>query len=149
MTGTPVSTDLQAVFQKASASRPSRKRKRQAPFSLRLTSEERTRLEQDAGETPLATYIKFRLFNNVPELTRPRSIARRPNAETQLIAKLLAALGSARLANNLNQLAKAANTGSLPVTPETETELREACEAVQAMRCDLVSALGLRTESRS
>lgn len=33
------------------------------------------------------------------------------------------------------------NTGSLPVTPETEQDLVEACVAIQEMRRDLLYAL--------
>ena len=47
-----------------------------------------------------------------------------------------------KYAKNLNQLAKAVNTGSLPVTPETEADLKEACRDVAAMRADLMRALG-------
>lgn len=139
---------ISGIFAASAAPRPFKRRKRLAPFSLRLTLDERARLEQEAGETPLATYIKFRLFNNVPELSRPRG-NKRPASDVQLIAKLLAALGEARLANNLNQLAKAANMGTLDVRPETEKELMAACEEVRAMRRDLIAALGLKAESRA
>jgi hypothetical protein len=55
---------------------------------------------------------------------------------------VLGALGKSRLAGNLNQLAKAVNTGSLPATPETEAELKEACREISALRADLLRALG-------
>lgn len=128
---------------------PIPRRKRPAPFSLRLTKNERARLEQDAGETPLATYIKFRLFNGLPDLAtyRVRRPSGRSATDTQLIAKLLAALGEARLANNLNQLAKAANMGTLDVSKDTEKELLAACAEVRAIRADLVAALGLKGSS--
>jgi hypothetical protein len=51
-------------------------------------------------------------------------------------------LGASRLSSNLNQLAKAVNTGSLPVSPEVEAELMEACQEVQELRADLLRALG-------
>lgn len=137
---------LSGAFTASAHHRPIGRRKRPAPFSLRLTQDERARLEQEAGETPLATYIKFRLFNNLPELTRPRGSGKRPALETQLIAKLLAALGEARLANNLNQLAKAANMGTLDVSKDTEKELLAACAEVHAMRADLIAALGLKAQ---
>ena len=54
---------------------------------------------------------------------------------------MLAELGKSRLASNLNQLAKAANTGSLPVSPETEQALVQACEDVRRMRHALPAAL--------
>ena len=138
---------LTGTFAASAEPRRTKRRKRPAPFSLRLTQEERARLEQDAGETPLATYIKFRLFNGLPELStyRLRRPGGRPATDTQLIAKLLAALGEARLANNLNQLAKHANMGTLDVSPDTEKELLAACAEVHAMRRDLVAALGLKS----
>ena len=46
--------------------------------------------------------------------------------EDKALAQLLGELDRARLANNLNQFAKAANTGSLPITPETEKALKTA-----------------------
>lgn len=36
---------------------------------MRLTPAERVRLEREAGETPLTTYIKLRLFNKLPPLS--------------------------------------------------------------------------------
>lgn len=62
--------------------------------------------------------------------------------------RVLAALGQSRIANNVNQLAKAVNIGTLPVTPETEQDIGEACSAVKAMRADLMRALGLSGEKR-
>lgn len=152
-------SDLAKAFQAVSIAQPGvdhptsgkparKKRKRLAPFSLRLTANERAKLEQaaKAAGMALAAYIKLRLFNNLPPLDTlpPSRPGGRPATDTQLIAKLLAALGEARLSQNLNQLAKAVNMGALPVTPETEAELVAACADVRAMRADLVSALGLR-----
>ena len=78
--------------------------------------------------------------------TRPFSI-RLTDAERCLLldraGRVLAALGQSRIASNLNQLAKAVNIGVLPVTPETEADMSEACAAVSAMRADLMRALGL------
>lgn len=107
------------------------------------------RLEREAGETPLATYIKFRLFNSLPPLETfaPAAVqGGRPATDIHLIAKLLAALGDSRIASNLNQLAKHANMGNLPLYPEAESDLREACAAVRSMRRDLVNALGLKAK---
>lgn len=111
-----------------------------APFSLRLTFEERAMLEQAAGDMPLGAYIRAELFRG--RKTRRRRPHKRPVKDHQALGQLLGQLGSARIANNLNQLAKAANTGSLPVTPETEKALREACAEVQQMRTLLMRALG-------
>ena len=60
---------ISRIFEQAAASsQPRAKRKRAAPFSLRLTLEELAKLEQaaQAAGLALATYIKLRLFNNLP-----------------------------------------------------------------------------------
>lgn len=115
--------------------------KKPTPFSLRLSFDERARLEQDASGMALGAYIRDRLFGDdvAPRQTRGHF----PVKDYAALGRVLAALGQSRLSNNLNQIAKAVNTGSLPVTPETEADLRQACKDVQAMRRDLLIALGL------
>ena len=76
---------------------------------------------------------------------RPRKLKyRSPIQNERVLSGLLAELGASRLASNLNQIAKASNSGSLPVTPETEQALQEACEGIQFMRETLVKGMGLR-----
>lgn len=124
------------IEQKSRSSR----RRRPAPFSLRLTAQERAVLEQAAGEMSLGTYIRHKLFDGD---IRPRPPRRRyPVKDHAALGQVLGALGRSRLSSNLNQLAKAAHGGALPVTPELEEELREACAAIRRMRDDLMRALG-------
>lgn len=111
------------------------------PFSLRLTFEERARLLDLAGGAPLGAYIRERLLTDVVSARRAR---KSPVRDGEALAKVLACLGQSRLSSNLNQLAKAVNTGSLPVTPETEQSLVAACEEVRQMRQALIAALGLQ-----
>ncbi|MFZ1727813.1 MAG: hypothetical protein WBO29_17065 [Albidovulum sp.] len=110
------------------------------PFSLRLSFDERGLLEHDAAGQALGAYIRERLFGEdvTPRTTRGKF----PIKDQAALGRVLGALGASRLSANLNQLAKAVNTGSLPVTPETEEELRKACAAVIAMREDILNALG-------
>lgn len=118
--------------------------KKSSPFSLRLSFEERARLEREAGNLPLGAYIKLKALSGAPVpayQTRSSRAVRDPEA----LGQLLALLGKARLANNLNQLAHAANTGSLPVTPDTLSAIRDACAEVAFMRQELLRALGLRS----
>ena len=116
------------------------KRKYPPPFSLRLTLEERARLEAEAGDLPLGAYIRERLLGDdvAPRTRRGNS----PVKDKEALGRVMGALGATRLSANLNQLAKAVNTGSLPVTPETEAELQEACRKIADMRADLLRALG-------
>ncbi len=117
-----------------------RKPKYPPPFSLRLTYEERAWLEADARGRPLGTYIRERLFGDD---ARPRAKqGNSPVGDPEALGRVLGALGQSRLASNLNQLAKAVNTGSLPVTPETEADLQAACRAVADLPAELLRALG-------
>ena len=110
------------------------------PFSIRFTFEERARLDVERGNRPLSAYIRERLFGDdaAPRKRRGNS----PVKDTEALGRVLGALGQSRLSSNLNQLAKAVNTGSLPVTPETEADLKEACREVADLRADLLRALG-------
>lgn len=67
----------------------------------------------------------------------------------EALAQAFDLLGSLRLADNLNQLARAANLGALPLPQEIEDEVIATCAAVQAIRMDLMRALGCESEARS
>ncbi|MFY0310864.1 hypothetical protein ACFMBG_13310 [Leisingera sp. D0M16] len=130
--------DFSAVAQAGSGK--TGKKKYPPPFSLRLTYEERARLDQAAAGKPLGAYIREQLLgdNAAPR----KKSGQRPVQDQEALGRVLGALGRSRLSSNLNQLARAVNTGSLPVTDETEADLREACRAVKALRADLLQALG-------
>jgi len=101
----------------------------------------RARRAKSPGNMPLGAYIRFRLLENAES---PRRSRRQPIKNEQALAKVLGELGKAKLANNLNQLAKAANLGSLPAGPETEQAIVEACQDIRRMREALMLALGMR-----
>jgi hypothetical protein len=114
------------------------KSRRPSPFSLRLSADERTRLLRDAGDVPLGSYIKAKLFDS----TAPRRRTGLSVHDRAALAQALALLGRSHLASNLNQLAHAVNIGILPVTPETEAELLAAVQDVRDIRRLLLTALG-------
>ena len=119
--------------------------KKRAPFSLRFSDAERADLDARAGATPLGAYIKSQLFDGA------RKPARKGGASIKnsvALAKALALLGQTRIASNLNQLAKAANIGTLPLTPEVEDDLKEAFVYISEIRCLLIDALGLQSGGR-
>lgn len=115
------------------------------PFSLRLSFEDRARLERAVAGTALGAYIRWRALD--PDKPPPRSRGKFPVKDHLALAEVLARFGQSRLSNDLNQLAKAVHSGSLPVTPETEADTRRACEDVSAIRNDLLKALGLNPEA--
>lgn len=128
----------QSDFQGAAFSdaRPSKPK----PFAIRLTSEERRLLESRAGRMPLGAYIRECALGSH---ARKRRVSRAVHVDDKAVAKLLATLGRSHLSSNLNQIAKAANIGTLAMTPDLEAELQEACADIRAMRSLLVEALGL------
>ena len=115
------------------------KTKPQHPFSIRLTQEERERLEAEAKGKPLGVYIRERLLGDG---TAPRKLRRKPSADQAGLAKVLGMLGQSRLANNLNQIAKAAHIGVLVLSPALIEDLEDACRDIRMMRDALLSALG-------
>lgn len=139
---------VQKDFQKSSneASKAKPKKSGSAPFSMRLSEEERQFLIEHCGNQSWAGYIRQRVFS---DHGKKRKTIRRPNIANQEIATSLSGLGQSRLSSNLNQLAKHANMGTLDVDTETERQLQEAYEAIIAMRNALFVALGLEPPADS
>lgn len=108
--------------------RPPSKKTYPPPFSVRLTEQERAELTKLADGQPLGQFIKDAILQNG---VRPPP-SRKPRIQDQkLLAKLLGALGQSRIASNINQLAKAANSGSLPVNEEVLQSLHDAVAAIR------------------
>ncbi|GJL67259.1 MAG: hypothetical protein NPIRA05_22300 [Nitrospirales bacterium] len=114
--------------------------KRPPPFSIRFPEAERARMEKLANGVPLAQFIKacVRHFLDNPDQLPKQAEC---NSILKILCKLLGLLGKSRLASNVNQLAKAVNSGSLPVNPEVEKALMDASIAIQMMRQDLLDVI--------
>jgi hypothetical protein len=106
--------------------------------SIRLTVEERARLEAEAGRRSLSDYIRSRLFGQEARCTATR--AQRP--DDRLLAQILAKLGQSELVTGLKEISRALQTG-VPVTPETERAVHAAARSISEIRTDLLRALGL------
>ena len=113
-----------------------------APFSLRLTFEEKEYLKRKAGTRPLGAYIREHLLG---DKALPRKYKRRKaGPDHEILSQLLGALGGSRLAANMNQIAKSAHIGTLPLTADQIEELTGACDDIRAMRHALITALGIK-----
>lgn len=121
-----------------------RTKKRPAPLSLRVTDEERAFLKRAAGSRSMNAYIREKVFGDAAS---PRRTYRKPRPDEAAISQALGQLGQSRLSSNLNQIAKAANLGTLPVTPDLSAELAAACADIRAMRSALIEALGLKDQA--
>lgn len=116
------------------------------PFSLRLSDEERSTLAQQAGAQPLGRYVRERLFaandNTIPARRGYRQ--RTPIKHDAALASVLAKLGQSGVVSSLNEIARLARLGALPLSPETEAALRDACRNVAEIKSLLMQALGIR-----
>jgi len=113
-------------------------------IGFRVTASEKQELLRLAGRKPLSRFIRDALLEG---MQRTRKAYRKPKRDDVLLCKVLAALGNSRLSSNLNQIAKAANRGALPVTEELSFDLQSACLDIRAMRMALMMALGFPTPS--
>ena len=115
------------------------------PVSIRFSYRQIDILNREANGKPFGPFVRSLIFEDDGSL-RPHKV--RPVDDPQALAQALGLLGQSRIASNLNQLAKVANSGALPVTPETCRKLDQACEDVREMRSLLMKALGTRRVKR-
>lgn len=125
-----------------------KKRKLPPPFSIRFTKEERKRLNHDSGKMSLSAYIRLKLFGKaaIARKAQYRRKQRQPRMDHEVISKLLGTLGQSELGPSLIAIALAAQSGSLPVTPELEDKLDKACGDIHKMRITLVASLGIKAQ---
>ncbi|WP_264946609.1 hypothetical protein [Sphingomonas canadensis] len=136
---------LQSHFTVAASPANATKRRDRAPrpISIRVTTEERAWLEQEAGTLTLSSYVRSRLLDTPGKRRQHR---KQPNLDRVALARILALLGQSNLAPNLSTITEAVRTGTVELGPELASSLRQACADIALMRCDLIRALGIRAE---
>lgn len=110
-------------------------------ITLRLSEEENAKLRDFAADMSVSAYVRKCLFDG--DLTPRKRRSYMPVKDQQALAQLLALLGASRIANNLNQLAYHANTGSLAIDDEARGQIDETYIHVRQIRDTLIAALGL------
>ncbi len=137
-----VTEGFQAAAQHQSKPSKASPRREMSPFTLRLTREERDRLEKLAAGMTLSAYVRACVFAEDAKLrkTRPADAM----ADKKAVAEVLALLGQSRIASNLNQLAHHANLGILIEDADTKAQIVEANAHLLAIRSALMQALGKR-----
>lgn len=121
------------------------RRKRMAPLSIRLSPDERARLETMAGKQPIGAFVKSRLFaanDNIPPQPNSRPIVN----ERVGFAKILGMLAQMDVFLTLKELLKAVGNGHIQLRPETESALNAACLDLAEIRRLLIKALGIKAE---
>jgi len=139
-------SDLGLVFS-GSAKIPQRKATEQRPpvLSIRITPEERIRLEREAGGRSLSSFVRARLFEDGGRRRGPSS-SRTVISDHKALARVLGAMGRSPAIGTLKGVLAACDEGAILLAPEAEAALRSACSHIHAMRLDLLKALGLRPE---
>lgn len=138
----PLSSSFNSSANDLIEAAPKPRKKKAAPFSIRLSPADRIRLTKEAGEMPLGTYVRAKVLSTAP-LNGIEEVA----DDRKMMARILARLGGSNLANNLRELALAVNSGSLLVTPEVESALLTAVQDIREIRGLLVAALSARSGS--
>jgi len=113
------------------------------PISTRVTIAERDRIRGLANGMSMSVYLRTVALKGTRGVVRKKS---KPSADKKMLGRVLGALGQSRLSSNMNQIAKAAHMGALPVSDDLHDELMKACANIRAMRRDLISALGVQVE---
>lgn len=123
-----------------------RKPRKDKPFAIRLTVDERRELERRAGEMALGGYIKAVLFADGDK--RRRRGPRSPVKDHAKLAEVLACLGQSRLGETLQQLSQAVESGTLHIDDDVPVAVQRACEDIIVVRLLLMQALGFHPSSQ-
>lgn len=122
-----------------------KRKKRMAPLSIRLSPDERARLEVLAGKQPIGAFVKSRLFaanDNIPPQPNSRPIIN----ERVGFAKILGMLARMDVFLTLKALLKAVGNGHIQLKPETESALNTAFLDLGEIRRLLIEAQKVKAE---
>ena len=133
--------DVKAEFSNSAKALSHPLKKTSPRITLRLTKEEDAKLRQICEGMTVSAYIRQRLFGE--DTARRKRLSHVPVQDQASMAKVLGMLGDSRIANNLNQLAFHANTGTLLIDDQTTNQINEAYDHICFMRDELITALGL------
>lgn len=113
-------------------------------LTIRLATIERARLDSQAKVLGISTakYVRLLIADEVVQ-RKLAVILERRNRQTDY-AQILMALGKSRIANNLNQIAYAINSGSFILTPDVVSQINEAYFVILEMKETLLKMQGLR-----
>ena len=112
-------------------------------ITIRLTPSEYAHVESEAANLPISVYIREKLLSDSPFIRKTRN--RTPIKDHEILAQIIGLLGSGRIANNLNQLAKAANSGKA-FSEDEKALLFQSCAEIRAIRDMNMQGLGLKED---
>ena len=125
---------------KDTAREPAKAKPKQSHVTLRMTPEERAKLEELAAGMTLSAYIRACVFAEDTKRRKKRPLS--SIDDKKAAAEAFALLGQSRIASNLNQLAYHANIGALIVGQAEKDQIAQANDHLAAIRSLLMQALG-------
>lgn len=128
-------------FNRVAAPDTERQKKKPASLTLRLSEDERIRLERDAAGLSLSAHVRERLFGEYVQTRRTRG--KFPVKDHEALARVLSRLGRSELAMAIGALLLACEEQRLHLDREQESQLRSVNNDIIFMRTHLVKALGL------
>ncbi len=148
MSGSSIQSDISLKSKFAASScipeKQKSNKKRPAPLSIRLTDDERERLEEMAAGQALSSYIKTVLFNG--ETVQRGKRGAQTIKDYQKLAFALGLLGKLGTFATLNNLLDASQEQRVDMDSEMRDEVLKACQNIRVIRCNLIAALGVKVE---
>jgi hypothetical protein len=134
----------------AQATKPERRKsvKSTLPVSIRVTAEEKAKLQQMAGTLAVSAYIRQRLFGDMAA-ARPKQYQekpRQPKIDHVEIARLLGMFGQSELARSMLALSLAVQAGELEASPEVQHQIGRACDDIHEIKTALIVALNIKPQ---
>ena len=133
-------------FNAQSAVSSSQKTPRTIPLSIRVTKEEKARIQNLAGNMAVGNFIRQRVLGDDEDVKRPKRHRKKqykPKLEHVELARLLGMFGQSELAQGILALSLVAQSGELDVTPDVSSQISSACAEIQEMKNMLIVALGV------
>lgn len=131
---------FRSVVTNGEQSKPKNKKKRPAPISLRLNEVELAALRKASTGRSMNGYIRERLFGNAEFIRLSKPVSE----DHEALARVLGTLGRTDLFTSLAAISLALEERRLIADGPTAEVIFDACDAIVAMRSDLLRALGLR-----
>lgn len=143
----PASTGgIGSTFRSSAKPKPVRK-KRTPPVSIRFSDDEREWLEAQAKDQPVSRYVRDAVLSGSGVKRQPKR--RMPVRDHEALARVLSMLGRSETGRMLGGILFAVELGKLQLDGKAETDLRQACADVCAMRSALMASLDLPEDRKT
>lgn len=94
--------------------------KEYVPVSIRLAFEEKAYLLDQAGSQSLSGYIRSELLKDIKPRKKQRRKRQKPALHERQMAHIAGLIARTQISNNLNQIARKINSGSLNISDPEE-----------------------------